>query len=124
MSALVSKPAVVVVGPNSELTAGSNSNVAPVASCSASSSGGMSGAIAVPVTTPMRRPSCRAIARQTLSDPLAQHRHRSYAVLDLREVPVVRGFRQRNLRKEIQLVRSVDPRMAPLRLARARPTVP
>src|SRR6266550_1931169 len=57
MSAPTRRPAVVMVGPNNELSATISSNSAPVASCSASSSGGISAAIAFPVTTAMRLPS-------------------------------------------------------------------
>ena len=43
--------------PNSELTTGMSSKLAPVARASGSSTIGMSWPIAVPVTTPIRRPA-------------------------------------------------------------------
>jgi hypothetical protein len=55
--------AVVVVGPNSEFSATTSLNCAPVASVSDRSKSGMSGAIDTPVTTPMRRPSSTSRSR-------------------------------------------------------------
>src|SRR4029079_43442 len=59
MSAATRRPAVVVVGPKSELVVTMSSKSAPVCSCSAWSSSGMMSDIDTPVTTPMRRPSRR-----------------------------------------------------------------
>src|SRR5450830_679687 len=97
MSFPTRRPAVVIVGPNSEFSATMSLKSAPLTSRSRSSSGSIRGAIAT------------GDALQASGDPHAERGDRPYAILDLGEFSVMIGPRQLALCEHVELVGSEYP---------------